>query len=62
MTQKEFDEYRFSIHTQVNFCGEWYPIKEVWFDEGGVVAQEIGQLDTSEVEDIRELINSPETL
>lgn len=31
MTQKEFDNYNFSIKTEINFRGEWYKITEVNF-------------------------------
>lgn len=33
MTQEEFDNYRFSVNTMVNYCGEMIRITEVNFGE-----------------------------
>lgn len=33
MTKQEFDNYKFSVVTQVEFRGEWYNITEVNFGD-----------------------------
>lgn len=54
MTKIQFDNYKFSISTEVKFRGEWTAITEVWFDDGKIGIKSTGHLiDYSEVEEIR---------
>lgn len=54
MTKQEFENYRFSVTTQVKFRGEWSGITEVWFREGKIGVRETGHLvGYEEIEDIK---------
>ena len=54
MTIKDFDNYRFSIKTEIRFDGEWSPVTEVNF-ESRWVGIDRGQIYLyKEIEDIRE--------
>ena len=55
MTEEQFNNYKFSINTQVMFRGEWSEITEVWFRERKIGHKKSGILiDYYEVEDIKE--------
>jgi len=43
MTKEAFENWRFTINTQVKFRGEWSGITEVWFREGKIGIKETGQ-------------------
>lgn len=54
MTKQQFENYQFSINTQVKFRGEWSPVNEVWFYEGKIGVKETGHLvGFEEIEDIK---------
>lgn len=55
MTKQQFDNYRFSINTEVKYFDEWSGISEVWFRERLVGLKKTGGfIGYSEIEDIRE--------
>ena len=54
MTKKSFDDYKFSIRTQVKFRGEWNDITEIRFDLCKVRIRSTRMLILySQIEDIR---------
>ena len=59
MEKKEFNNYKFSIRTQVKYKDEWWMVKGVDF-----VHQEVGTyadftLNLKEIEDVRQVTDSP---
>ena len=62
MTKKSFDDYKFSIRTQVKFLGEWNDIIEIRFDLGKVrIGSTRMLLLYSQIEDIRQQTTEPIT-
>lgn len=56
MTKEEFENYRFSIKTQVKVGGEWRKIESVLFDDGEVwYESNTGRAGFERIEDIREM-------
>lgn len=54
MTKKRFDNYRFSINTQVMYYGEWVNVIEVYFDTRKVSINTGEILDYTEIKQIRQ--------
>lgn len=54
MTQEQFDNYRFSVNTQVKNEGNWYKVTEVNFGEGYIGVDSGYYLPIRDYTDIRE--------